>query len=72
MVCVLNFLFGMVEDRCFAYSVSNDDDGENMMEYVQLGHTDLRVSRLCQGTAFRHLPRTDDPRAMRVLASALD
>ena len=42
------------------------------MEYVQLGHTDLRVSRLCQGTAFRHLPRTDDPHALRVLESALD
>jgi len=43
-----------------------------MMEYVQLGHTDLRVSRLCQGTAFRHLPRTDNQRALRVLESALD
>ena len=42
------------------------------MEYVQLGNTDLRVSRLCQGTAFRDLPRADDPRALRVLEYAID
>ncbi len=42
------------------------------MEYVQFGNTGLRVSRLCQGTAFRHLPRADDPRALRVLESAID
>ncbi len=43
-----------------------------IMEYVQLGNTDLRVSRLCQGTAFRDLPRADDPRALRVLEYAID
>ena len=42
------------------------------MEYVQLGNTDLRVSRLCQGTAFRDLPRAEDPRALRVLEFAID
>ena len=28
-----------------------------MMGYVLLGHTDLRVSRLYQGMAFRHMLR---------------
>lgn len=39
---------------------------------VRFGQTDLRVSRLCQGTAFRHLPRADDPRGLEVLHRCLD
>lgn len=31
---------------------------------VRFGQTGLMVSRLCQGTAFRHLPRSEDPRAV--------
>jgi len=42
------------------------------MSYTYFGQTDLRVSRLCQGTAFRDLPRADDPRALRVLHYAID
>lgn len=40
--------------------------------YVRFGRTDLYVSRLCQGTAFRHLPRSDDPQAERVLRHCLE
>jgi len=39
---------------------------------VRFGRTELLVTRLCQGTAFRHLPRTDDPRAIEVLHRCLD
>ena len=39
---------------------------------VRFGRTDLFVTRLCQGTAFRHLPRTEDPRALEVLHRCLD
>src|SRR5438309_1926715 len=39
---------------------------------LRFGHTDLSVSRLCQGTAFRQLPRTDNPEARRVLYRCLD
>ena len=39
---------------------------------VRFGPTDLYVSRLCQGTAFRHLPRADDPRGLEVLHHCLD
>lgn len=40
---------------------------------VAFGKTDLRVSRLCQGTAFRQLSRSeDDPRVQQVLARALE
>ncbi len=38
---------------------------------VRFGKTDLHVSRLCQGTAFRHLPRADDPRGLMVLHHCL-
>ena len=39
----------------------------------RFGKTDLYVSRLCQGTAFRHLPRTaDDPQVQRVLQHCLE
>ena len=39
----------------------------------RFGKTDLYVSRLCQGTAFRHLPRTgDDPQGQRVLQHCLE
>ena len=41
--------------------------------YVRFGQTELRVSRLCQGTAFRKNKReADDPNAQRVLRSCLD
>ena len=41
--------------------------------YVQFGQTDLKVSRLCQGTAFRKNKRdADDPNAQRVLRACLD
>ena len=40
---------------------------------VRLGRTDLWVSRLCQGTAFRHLERNaDDPLAEKVLRHCLE
>ncbi len=38
----------------------------------RFGRTELRVSPLCQGTAFRTLPRADVPEARRVLARALE
>ena len=39
---------------------------------VPFGSTDLYVSRLCQGTAFRHLPRIrDEPRGQQVLRHCL-
>ncbi|MBM3278323.1 MAG: aldo/keto reductase [Candidatus Handelsmanbacteria bacterium] len=38
----------------------------------RFGQTDLWVSPLCQGTAFRTLPRADGPEARAVLAHALD
>ena len=39
---------------------------------VSFGQTDLQVSRLCQGTAFRHLPRADGPEGLAVLHHCLD
>ena len=43
------------------------------LDTVPLGRTDLRVTRYCQGTAFRHLGRhADDPMAEAVLRHALD
>lgn len=39
---------------------------------VRFGNTDLHVSRLCQGTAFRHLPREEDDTSEHVLRYALD
>ena len=41
-------------------------------ERVRFGHTDLYVSRLCQGTAFRKLPRADTPETRAVLYRCLD
>ena len=39
---------------------------------VRFGNTDLYVSRLCQGTAFRNLPRIrDEPRGQQVLRHCL-
>ena len=43
-----------------------------MTDRVPFGHTDLRVTRLCQGTAFRHLPRADSPEGLAVLHHCLD
>jgi aryl-alcohol dehydrogenase-like predicted oxidoreductase len=39
---------------------------------IPFGQTDLQVSRLCQGTAFRHLPRADGPESLAVLHHCLD
>ena len=39
---------------------------------VPFGQTDLQVSPLCQGTAFRHLPRADSPEGLAVLRHCLD
>ncbi len=39
---------------------------------MRFGKTDLYVFRLCQGTAFRHLPRADDPRGLLVLRHCLE
>ena len=39
---------------------------------ARFGHTDLLVTRYCQGTAFRQLPRTDNPEARRILHRCLD
>ena len=39
---------------------------------VRFGSTDLHVSRYCQGTAFRHTPRNDNPQARRILQKCLD
>jgi aryl-alcohol dehydrogenase-like predicted oxidoreductase len=41
-------------------------------QYKNFGHTDLKVTRLCQGTAFRHLPRATDPRSRQVLEHCLE
>ena len=39
---------------------------------VRFGHTDLMVTRYCQGTAFREIPRSDNPQARRILHRCLD
>ena len=40
---------------------------------VRFGQTDLYVSRLCQGTAFRNMPRAaDNPMGLRVLQHCID
>ena len=40
---------------------------------VRFGPTDLYVSRLCQGTAFRNMPRAaDNPMGLRVLQHCID
>ena len=44
----------------------------NHPERVRFGPSDLYVSKLCQGTAFRNLPRAEDPRGIRVLEHCLD
>ena len=41
-------------------------------ERVRLGQTTLSVSRLCQGTAFRKLPRAETPETRAVLERCLD
>lgn len=40
--------------------------------YKNFGYTDLNVTHLCQGTAFRHLPRATAPRSRQVLEHALE
>ena len=39
---------------------------------VRFGQTDLYVSRLCQGTAFRNMPREVDTMGLRVLQHCID
>ncbi len=39
---------------------------------VRFGQTDLYVSRLCQGTAFRNMPRTVDTMGLLVLQHCID
>ena len=39
---------------------------------VRFGHTDLWVSRYCQGTAFRQKPRSDNPDGRRILERCID
>lgn len=39
---------------------------------VRFGSTDLYVTRYCQGTAFRQVPRTDNPQARAILHRCLD
>jgi len=39
---------------------------------IRFGHTDLWVTRYCQGTAFRQLPRSDNPETRRILERCLD
>jgi aryl-alcohol dehydrogenase-like predicted oxidoreductase len=41
-------------------------------QHIRFGTTALQVSRLCQGTAFRRLPRADDPRALEVLRHSME
>ena len=54
-------------------SSSPRSDPRQADHLVRFGTTDLYVSRLCQGTAFRHLHRAaDDPQGQRVLRRCLD
>jgi len=39
---------------------------------VRFGHTDLYVTRYCQGTAFRQVSRSDNPEARAILHRCLD
>ena len=46
---------------------------ERPSHLVRFGHTDLYVSRLCQGTAFRQVSRRgDDPEGQRILRHCID
>ena len=46
---------------------------ERPAHLVRFGHTDLYVSRLCQGTAFRKVSRRgDDPEGLRILRHCID
>ena len=42
------------------------------LERVRFGQTNLQVTRYCQGTAFRQLPRDDNPAARNILYKCLD
>ena len=48
---------------------SNEGRPSHLMRF---GQTDLYVSRLCQGTAFRNMPRTVDTIGLRVLQHCID
>ena len=49
---------------------SNEQQSSHL---VRFGQTDLYVSRLCQGTAFRNMPRAaDNPMGLRVLQHCLE
>ena len=41
-------------------------------DLVRFGKTDLYVTRYCQGTAFRQVPRSDNPEARAILQRCLD
>ena len=42
------------------------------LDKVRFGKTDLLVTRYSQGTAFREIPRNDNPQTRRVLHRCLD
>lgn len=44
----------------------------HLSHLVRFGQTDLYVSRLCQGTAFRNMPRTVDTMGLLVLQHCID
>jgi len=56
-----------------ATAEGTERQSERRSRLVRFGQTDLMVSRLCQGTAFRKNKReADDPNAQRVLRACLD
>jgi len=45
---------------------------KKLSRLVRFGNTDLFVTRYCQGTAFREIPRNDNPQARQILHRCLD
>jgi len=57
----------------WAQSAARSSDSRRPSHLVRFGKTDLYVSRLCQGTAFRKNKReADDPNAQKVLRRCLE
>ena len=53
--------------------MAEKSDAGRSSHLVRFGQTDLYVSRLCQGTAFRNMPRAaDNPMGLRVLQHCID
>ena len=53
--------------------MAGKSDEQQPSHLVRFGQTDLYVSRLCQGTAFRNMPRAaDNPMGLRVLQYCLE